>query len=357
MKILQICPNYSGAGGVSRYVKNISERLASKHDISVYTLDSLASYPRHEILNGVKIFRFQRIVIDNSYFFSWELPLHLRSEYYDVVHAHDYHAFPFFSSILSNRKRLFFSLHFHGGSHSFFRNILLKVIGPIGTYALNKGNKIIAVSNYEKQLITEQLGVNPSQIIVIPCGIKLKDFLGIEKKREELKTILFVGRLERYKNPHYLIEVLPYLPNYKLIIVGTGPLKEEIISRAEELDVSDRVNLYQNVPRENLINLYSYADIFALLSEYEAYSMVVAEALTAGTPCIVLNASALKEWIDEEFCFGIDSPIQISQIVDKIKMMERSHLINKNSIQNKYLNKKILDWEEVVSRIESTYEI
>ncbi len=56
-----------------------------------------------------------------------------------------------------------------------------------------------------------------------------------------------------------------------------------------------------------------------LLSKYEAYGLVVAEALACKTPCIVANTSALSEWIDNRNVFGIDYPIHIEELVNLIK--------------------------------------
>ena len=60
-----------------------------------------------------------------------------------------------------------------------------------------------------------------------------------------------------------------------------------------------------------LLDLYSKADLLLLLSEHEAYSLVVADALASGTPCLVGNTSALSEWVDDKSCFGINLPTLI----------------------------------------------
>ncbi|EMR73160.1 hypothetical protein MCGE09_00511, partial [Thaumarchaeota archaeon SCGC AB-539-E09] len=55
MKILQVCPKYyPNIGGVEEHVRNISERLAKKNDISVFTTDPSGTLRKEEIINRVK---------------------------------------------------------------------------------------------------------------------------------------------------------------------------------------------------------------------------------------------------------------------------------------------------------------
>jgi glycosyltransferase involved in cell wall biosynthesis len=160
--------------------------------------------------------------------------------------------------------------------------------------------------------------------------------------------------LNSFKGSQYLVEVLPKLAkNVILEIVGSGPLRPYLEKRARELKVHDRVKFYHNLSRRELLQKYADADVFVLLSKYEAYSIVVAEALAAGTPCIVANNSALSEWVDDETCFGVDSPVSINKLANMI-----NHVLD-NSVDRKAMKKwiraKILDWNEVAKRVENVY--
>ena len=99
---------------------------------------------------------------------------------------------------------------------------------------------------------------------------------------------------------------------------------------------------------------YSDADALVLLSKYEAYSLVVAEALVAGTPCIVARTSALNEWIDNETCFGVDFPFSYSELIKRITFVLDNE-VGKQATR-KWIGKKILDWDVVTERLESIYE-
>jgi glycosyltransferase involved in cell wall biosynthesis len=76
-----------------------------------------------------------------------------------------------------------------------------------------------------------------------------------------------------------LVEVMPKSPrDVKLKIVWRGPMKQYLERRASELGVSERVDFYNNLPKKELLHMCANADVFAVLSRYAAYSIVVARA-------------------------------------------------------------------------------
>jgi glycosyltransferase involved in cell wall biosynthesis len=133
-----------------------------------------------------------------------------------------------------------------------------------------------------------------------------------------------------------------------LHIVGDGPFKEELSHLAAKLGVSGRISWFKNLSRTELLKEYSEADIFVLLSQHEAYGITVAEALSAQTPCILANSSALSEWIDNKNCFGIDYPIQTSRLASLVQeVVSRRTPVERMGF---------LTWKDVVSKTTSVYE-
>ncbi|MBO6214911.1 MAG: glycosyltransferase [Lachnospiraceae bacterium] len=123
-----------------------------------------------------------------------------------------------------------------------------------------------------------------------------------------------VGRLTEQKNPLFLLEILTYLPkNYHLMYVGEGHLTEAVQSKAESLELSDRVHMVGSV---SVVSPYfSAMDIFILPSLYEGLGIVNIEAQASGLPTIVSDkvpsdanmgelftsiplSSPAKEWAD-----------------------------------------------------------
>lgn len=356
MKILQVCPRYSPyIGGVEEYVRNISERLAKKHEVTVFTTDPAGKLPDEEIINGVCVRRFKSWAPNGAYYFSRELKncLSKSSNSYDVIHAHNYHAFPaLYAAQTKGRNKLIFNPHFHGRGHSLFRNFLHKPYKLLGKQIFRRADKIICVSEYEKSLVVKNFKTSKDKIVIIPNGINLDEFKGLKKESEKkCKTILCVSRLEKYKGIQYLIQVLPLLEdNVILEIVGEGPYKKDLVKLAKKLNVEDRVKFFSNLPRNVLLQKYANADVFALLSKHEAFGISVGEALCAGTPCIVSNTSALTEWVDNRNCFGVNYPIKLNTLANLIRSLMGKDV---KSILNLT---KLLNWDDVVEKLDDLYQ-
>ena len=355
MRILQVCQDsYGETGGISVHVKSISERLAKRHNVTVYATNYKSTHPRFELSKGVKVERFKTYGPNNAYFFSLEMLLRMRNAEFDVVHAHGYHAFPMHFAAVAKCKKFVVTTHFHGVGHSSFRNCLIRLLKPIGEMTLAKADRIVAVSEYEKALICKQFKHTEDKITVIPNGVDFSEFSGLEKRSRSFKSILHVGYLLGYKGAQHLVEVLPKLDDSVILeIVGTGPLKPYLERRAKELKVYQRVRFYEGLCRRELLQKFFDADVFVLLSRHEAYSLVVAEALTAGTPCIVANTSALSEWVDNKNCFGIDFPINLNELARLINNVLDNH--PDPVAVRKRIGKRILDWNEAVDELERIY--
>lgn len=105
------------------------------------------------------------------------------------------------------------------------------------------------------------------------------------------KHLVFVGRFERQKNLFFLLEFFATLckekRNIKLILAGTGKLKEGICNKVVELGLQDKVLFIYG---DNIVaEILSIADIFLLPSLWEGLGIVLLEAQAMGVPCLVSN--------------------------------------------------------------------
>ncbi len=355
MDILQVCPYAFGeVGGISQHVQSICIRLARKHDVTVFVTDSRKDFPRSEIIENVVVRRFRRLAPSSSYYFSLDMLMALRKADFDVVHGHGYHSLPMHMSAVAKRKCLILTTHFHGSGHSSFRNALITLLKPVGRKTLDLADRIIAVSEFERELLLQQFRLDPRKIAVVPNGVVLDEFSRHQKMSCDRKKILYVGSLEEYKGVHYLVKVLPRISEeIDLEIVGKGPLRHALERIALNLKVDHRVKFYRDLGRNELLQKIFNADAVVLLSRHEAYSIIVAEALAAGTPCIVTNTSALSEWIDNKTCFGVSFPVDFPELAEKISRVVEVG-IDRDSVK-KWIGKKILDWDDVAKRLEKIY--
>lgn len=351
MDIAQVCTRYYPTiGGAETYVREISERLAKKgFNIEVITTDPSWKLSNSTVFNDVKITRFKSIAPNDGFFFSPQIWYYMKKHNYDIVHVHSYHGLPaLFAALAKKKQRLIFTPHYHGVA---IRQLLNRVYRFLGGEIFERAEKIVCVSQFELNQIKRDFDISASKLVCIPNGINYEDFKEVKRVKKDSKTILFVGHLEKYKGVQYIIKALPKLDRINLEIIGKGPFEKELRILADDLDVNDRITWMNHVPRDELLVHYKSADVFVILSQLEAYGIVVAEALTSGTPSVVAKTSALSEFIDNRMCFGMNMPPSTNELAETIlHAMSVEHSV--------YRGKSILDWDKVVDVLmRQAYEI
>lgn len=350
MKTLQVCPRYyPDIGGVETRVQNMSEMLAREHDVTVFTTDSTGRLPKDEWINGVLVRRFKGYAPNNAYYVSLAMLRELRRAEFDVVHGHNYHALPLYLCRYARRRRFVVTPSYHGLGHTPFRNLVFNVYRRLGARIFRDADKIIALSCHERELLLKDFQIDEAKIEMIPNGLDLEEFQSLTREGKERTrgTILCVGRLEEYKGIQHVIRTLPLLDSdFRLQIVGKGSYKDELVKLVDTLALDTRVEFFQDLPRTELLEKYAAAGVFVSLSQAEAFGNAVAEALAAKTPCIVATTAALKEWVDNENCLGIDYPVDINKLA---QLIEKA-----TSIEVRV--RKLWSWQEVARRTASVYE-
>ena len=122
-------------------------------------------------------------------------------------------------------------------------------------------------------------------------------------------VIVTVGALIDQKNQALLIqameEVLEQFPNAKLVIVGDGPLREELERMANEIGVASNVIFAGYVPtREEVYQVMKAATVFAMSSDYEGFCVAAVEAMACGVPVVASDLTVFHEVIGENGVFA-----------------------------------------------------
>lgn len=139
-------------------------------------------------------------------------------------------------------------------------------------------------------------GVKKDKIVILPNGVNTGIYRSgpslFKKKNGIKKGILFLGRLTLVKNPELLIKTFFRLnppPDTKLVIVGTGDLKKDLM----EIYKDPRIIFTGLVENESKkIDIIRSCDIFVLPSKYEGMSLALLEAMSSGLACIASNVGA-----------------------------------------------------------------
>ncbi|HVW71640.1 MAG TPA: glycosyltransferase family 4 protein [Candidatus Paceibacterota bacterium] len=167
----------------------------------------------------------------------------------------------------------------------------------LGRYTVRHADRVVVPSHYFERIVSGW-GVDASRLGVI--------YNGIEAVPPELPAepptrpfVVSVGRLVPWKGFLALIDVLPQLPEWQLVIVGDGPQRAMLEAAAETRGVHDRVHFTGSVSRPQVLGWLSAADAFVLNSSFESFSYQVVEALAMGTPVIATRIGSIPELVNE----------------------------------------------------------
>lgn len=366
MKILTInCTDITQIGGVNYSTKRVSEELVKRgHGCYVLSINP-GNLPSEESVNGVNVIRLKSPVSKHLYWFSPSIAQFLirnlgKSLKPDIAHIHEYRSLLTLevAYILKNRRLPFiFSPHYdHLGYNTFAGKHLMGCYKLFGSATFNWAERVIANSEYTKGILPMDFDMRPEKIDVIQHGV---DSLRIPKDKTRKTansqiSLLYVGVLTRKKCVHYVIQTLGELKRCGrqayLTIIGEGVQESNLKKLAKALDIEDNISWLEPLFGEELHRKYMEADILLLLSRDESYGIVVAEALAAGTPCIVTKVAALTEFLTEPGCFGVSYPPDPGEVSDLIIKIHDSH------IPVGPFSDKIRTWDKVAIDYEKLYE-
>lgn len=190
--------------------------------------------------------------------------------------------------------------------------------GTIERNLAKRSDAIIAVSPEEERHLIE-LGIPAQKVRTIINGVDLPEEAPDWKNH---KVVGFVGRLEFQKHPENLIEAFARNadkhPDWRLTIVGYGPLEESCRALAQSQGIANRVDWLGNQPGGPAMSGFG---IFCMPSRYEAMPYVLLEALAAGCPIISTDCGGAKVAIHPDkngVIVPIESPVELAMALDRL---------------------------------------
>ena len=222
----------------------------------------------------------------------------------NIVHSHNYKS-NFYARLSLPRTGVQWVVTNHGrrtGPFLFFYNLL-------DTFIVRAADKVVAVSDPIRRQLRRS-GLSSEKLSMIDNGIDVDRFLrGQSSKRlrrslnieDSAMVIGTIGSLTEEKGHRYLIESIPGViarfPNALFIFVGSGKERQSLELKARTLGVADSV-LFTGV-RNDIPDLLSILDAFALPSLREGLPMALLEAQAAHIPVVATNVGAIPTVIKD----------------------------------------------------------
>jgi len=344
MRILQVIPWYApawGFGGPVKVCQDLSQELVKKgHKVWVATTDAYDCATRvakrRETLGGVKVRRFANLSPRAAKGANLYLPLGYKGwmqrniRRFDLVHCHAFFTYQnVVAARLCRKEKIPYILHLH---ESPVPQPLLGKVGVKKTFnalwgkrLLRGAAKIFVLSEKERKVVARYLPEVAGKLVVVPNSLAPGKFRPRPGTRERLglkktdKVILYLGRLSFIKGLDRLINAFARLQRcssfgqarlarqdtrWQLILAGPDEGGEEarLREQVERLRIEQQVHFLGLVEGERKEDCYAAADIFALFSLYESFSIVTIEALSHNLPVCLTKEVGIAEEVSGSNC-------------------------------------------------------
>lgn len=236
-------------------------------------------------------------------------------------------------------------------------NFILRMIIK---YVIKRANLITADAEIvRKKLI--MLGTPGEKIMTIPMGVEREEFEQIVSipRPSGRKAIISTRMLIDIYQIDIIIRamkrVLAKIPEAKLYIVGVGEKKREYQRLIKKLNLANSVKFLGYLGREELLEFYKKSDIFVSIPVYDATSVSLLEAMSAGCFPVVSDIGANREWVKEDR--GAIVPVGNERILAEkiIDALKNEDLIKKAAEDNRNLIREKAIWENNLRELESAY--
>jgi UDP-glucose:(heptosyl)LPS alpha-1,3-glucosyltransferase len=336
LRIAVVIPKYGLLGGAEGFAAELTERIANDPEFEVHVFaNRWVSASERVTFHKIPIIKFPRSLASLGFAFFAGRAIAAAGPF-DIIHTHDrifkadvytMHGIPHRWWIREVRKKRL----------SLFDRSLARIEDRL---VLQGGcRRFLPVSGLVRDIFMKEYHVDPSLVTIVHPGVEISPYGGMDKAvcRSAIKErygiapeetlILFVSMNFDVKGLDYLIRGLSLLrrsnpeSSFKLLVVGHGD-DRRYRNLSIKLNIADHVIFAGAVERKKLPEFYLAGDIYAMLSRFDTFGMVVLEAMAAGLPVLISGRVGAKDIVTEgENGFVIEEPADSGAIADKVAMM------------------------------------
>jgi glycosyltransferase involved in cell wall biosynthesis len=272
----------------------------------------------------------------------------------DVLHTHGYFASTAGrAATLFMRKRPVWIKHVHSVIHGMgLRNIFIDKAFDMLT------ERTIYLSQAAKDSFSGK-GYKNDKAEVIYNGVDTREFRAPERKEYGPKLIT-CGSLTPHKGHKFLIEamgsVIKDIPGVSLVILGAGPLEEELKKEAEKNGVQENVTFCGLV--DDVAGEMRSSSLFVLPSLREGLSLALLEAMSSGLPVIASDTGGIPEAVTHGFNGFLVPPGDSRRLASAVKeLLEDPDAMRKMGQRGRERAEKAFTVEKMIERTRILYEV
>jgi phosphatidylinositol alpha-mannosyltransferase len=374
MKIGLVCPYnmFERAGGVGDVVIHLRRGLVKKgHDVKIITPRPTSfegTPPDGYILLGTSAKFNAGLATDGTWTFnigSDDIKDVLETEKFDVINFHE----PWAPILARQMLQLSDTVHvgtFHANLiDSTAAKSLVNLFMPYGRGIGEKLDLVTAVSPAPAQVLIDKDAGHRlvKNIRYIPNGIDIKTFQtrpSLAVKNPQMKTILFIGRLEGRKGVKYLLRAYAELAarrhNVQLMIAGSGPDEQKLRDFVSELEIP-RVTFLGFISDKDKIHYLHRADLFCSpATRGESFGIVLLEAMAAGCPIVAGDNVGYQSVMKDTGAISLVNPKDTVDFARRLEILLFNEDLRKVWMKWAAEYIKQFEYKRVVDQYEAAYK-
>ena len=276
---------------------------AAKLDVPVHVIPDLI-HPIHPLKDSRALLAIARLI---------------RREVPDVVHAHTSKAglLARFAAKLAATPAVFtaHTWSFADGIPRLQRWLSI----PLERLASVASSKIITVSQANTVLALKKSVSNETALIRIWNGVPDLPGRAHPGSRPQA-TLITAARFVPQKDHLLLLSALREIEgNWRLLLVGDGPLRSRVEQAARDYGLSSRIHFLGQ--RDDIHSLLTSADLFILPSKWEGLPLSILEAMRAGLPVIATEIGGVAEAVTDGVTGYLTTPGDAAQLRTRIQKL------------------------------------
>lgn len=226
-------------------------------------------------------------------------------------------------------------------------------------------NKVIALSEGVKKDLLNNFSIKENKIAVIYNPIEIQLIKKLENEiiedvlfKDEEQIIVSVGRLVKQKDYPTLLKAIKIVTdkiNIRLLILGKGPLENELKNMCKVLKIENNVEFIGF--KKNPYKYLKKSDLFILSSKWEGFGHVIVEAMVTGTPVISTNCNSGPSEILENNKYGILVPVEDHiALSEKILEMLKDKKMKEKYTEMGFLRSQDFNAKSIVKQYENVFD-
>lgn len=239
-------------------------------------------------------------------------------------------------------------------------------IHEVEQHGLMMADRIIAVSDYTRQLISRTYHIPLEKIDVVHNSFSLDDLSEAERvsyrylemlQQEGFSIVASIGRLTLQKGlMQFLDAAAKAYHRYNrlaFVVAGSGEQRDELIARAAELGVAEQILFTGFVRGGAWRQLYELSDMFVMSSVSEPFGITALEAAAHGMPVIMTKQSGVAEVLTHSLKYDY---WDTDRLADLMVNVASSRGLKTTLVENATTQLGGLSWEHMAERCINTYQ-